>query len=137
VLTGITAQPPHKRISQVGRNKDKRVRWRYEADVETAIRRQQAERFTVYAVEITADAEPYHAVAFADDTCLLVGHEDHGVTKKALAAVDRRIFIPIYGKGASLNVHVALGVVAFFALHQDTAVVPGSHGDSGPPLVRG
>ena len=38
----------------------------------------------------------------------MVGHEDHGVPKKALAAADEALFIPMYGKGASLNVHVAL-----------------------------
>lgn len=117
VLTGISAQPPHKLIGKVGRGKDKRVKWRYEEDVATAIRATRADGYRVYAVEITDDAVPYQEVAFAEKSCLLVGHEDHGVTKKALAEVDEKIFIPMYGKGASLNVHVALAVIAFAALH--------------------
>lgn len=119
LLTGISAQPPHKLIGKVGRGKDKRVAWRYEEDTVAAIRSTKAAGFRVYAVEITDDAVPYCDVAFAEKACLIVGHEDHGVTKKALAEVDEKIFIPMYGKGASLNVHVALAVIAFGALHHD------------------
>jgi len=117
VLTGISAQPPHKLITKVGRGKDQRVPWRYEADVEAAIKGVKAQGFEVVAVEITPEAESYLDVSYAERTCLLVGHEDHGVTKKALALVDRCIFLPMYGKGASLNVHVALGVAAFHVAH--------------------
>jgi tRNA (guanosine-2'-O-)-methyltransferase len=70
----------------------------------------------VVAVELTDAAVPYFAYDFPRHTCLVVGHEDHGVTKRALARVDGAVFIPMFGKGASLNVHVALGVVAFHVL---------------------
>lgn len=121
VLTGISARPPHKLISKVGRGKDSRVKWRHEEDVEVAIARQKAEGWTVVAVELVPGATPYHAFEWPARTCLMVGHEDHGVTKKALAAADAAVFIPMYGKGASLNVHVALAVVAFQALHGPVA----------------
>lgn len=122
VLCGISARPPHKLIGRVGRNKDKRVSWRHEEDAALAIRAKREAGARVYAVEITDDARPYFDVDFAPNSCLVVGHEDHGVTKKALAEVDETVFIPMYGKGASLNVHVALAVIAFFALHQGLAV---------------
>lgn len=119
VLTGISAQPPHPLITKVGRNKDKRVKYRYQQDVEAAMVALKADGWTLCAVEITPDAEPYYAVEWPEKTCIVVGHEDHGVTKKALAHCDRKIFIPMYGKGASLNVHVALAIVAFHALHAE------------------
>jgi tRNA G18 (ribose-2'-O)-methylase SpoU len=46
----------------------------------------------------------------------VVGHEDHGVTKATLAACDAAVFIPMYGKGRSLNVAMSLGVVAFHVM---------------------
>jgi 23S rRNA (guanosine2251-2'-O)-methyltransferase len=119
VLTGISAQPPHPLITKVGRGKDRRVAWRYEQDVEVAIGRLKEDGWTLCAVEITPDAEPYYAVDWPEKTCIVVGHEDHGVTKKALAHCDKKVFIPMYGKGASLNVHVALAIVAFQALHSE------------------
>lgn len=119
ILTGITALPDHKLVQKIGRGKHKRVKWRYEASVEAAIDALKAEGFAVYAVEIQPGATPYCEVAYPKKTALLVGHEDHGVTKRALARCDGSVFIPMYGKGASLNVHVALGVAAFHALHFD------------------
>lgn len=117
VLTGISARPPHPLITKVGRAKDKRVRWRYVDKVEVALEELGAEGFERCAVEITPSSEPYFARPYPAKTCLIVGHEDHGVTRRALEKCDRVVFIPMYGKGASLNVHVALGVVAFHVLH--------------------
>jgi tRNA (guanosine-2'-O-)-methyltransferase len=117
VLSGITARPPHKLIGKVGRGKDKRVKWRHEEDALLAVERLKADGFRIYALEITEQATPYFAVEWAPKTCLVVGHEDHGVTKRVIAACDETVFLPMYGKGASLNVHVALGILAFHVLH--------------------
>jgi tRNA (guanosine-2'-O-)-methyltransferase len=119
VLSGITARPPHKLIGKVGRGKDKRVKWSYFEDALAAIDALKADGWRIFALEITGEAEPYFAVEWAPKTCIVVGHEDHGVTKKVLAACDQTVFVPMYGKGASLNVHVALGVLAFHVLHRE------------------
>lgn len=125
VLSGISARPPHKLITRVGRAKDQRVPWRGIDDVEEAIDTLVEEGFRVLAVEITEEAVAYDTVEYPERTCLLLGHEDHGVTKRALARAQGAIFIPMYGKGASLNVHVALAVTAFHVLqHRAQARVP-------------
>ena len=59
----------------------------------------------------------YNEADYPNEICLVVGHEDHGVTKRTLAACDMVIFLPMYGAGASLNVHVSLGVAAYHILH--------------------
>ena len=123
ILAGITAQPPHKLISKVGRGKDTRVPWRAFSDVVDAVEQVKRDGYRVLAVEITDTATPYHRTAYPERVCLMVGHEDHGVPKKALAAADGAIFIPMYGKGASLNVHVALAVAAFEVMHADPPAV--------------
>ena len=46
-----------------------------------------------------------------------MGHEDHGVTRATLAVCDAAVFVPMYGKGLSLNVHVALAVVLYHIRH--------------------
>jgi 23S rRNA (guanosine2251-2'-O)-methyltransferase len=121
VLTGISARPPHPLITKVGRGKDRRVPWRYVETIEEALAAKKGEGFTIFAVEITPAATPYYAATYPQRTCLVVGHEDHGVTKRALEHCDHTIFIPMYGKGASLNVHVALAVVSFHVVHQGRA----------------
>lgn len=119
ILTGISAQPDHRLVQKVGRGKHRRVPWRYEPDAAAALQGLKDDGWHLCAVELTPEAEPYYAVRYPERTCLVVGHEDHGVTKAALGLCHRAIFIPMYGKGASLNVHVALGVTAFHVLHHD------------------
>jgi tRNA (guanosine-2'-O-)-methyltransferase len=117
VLTGITPTPPNPTVEKVGRFKSLRLPWRYEADPLVAVTGLRARGFQIVAVELTAEAVPYHQFAYAQKTCLVVGHEDHGVTKATLAACDAAVFVPMYGKGLSLNVHVALAVVLYHIRH--------------------
>lgn len=118
LLTGITTRPPHALIKKVGRGKDRRVPWDYIEDAATGVDSLRAEGYRVTAVEITAGAQPYDEADFGDRIALVVGHEDHGVTNRTLAACDQTVFLPMHGKGASLNVHVSLGVVAYHVLSQ-------------------
>ncbi|NCF68325.1 MAG: tRNA methyltransferase [Chloroflexi bacterium] len=117
VLTGITPTPPHSTIDKVGRFKSDRVPWRYERDPIEAIRGLKEDGYHVVAVELTDMAVPYHQYDYPSKSCLIVGHEDHGVTKATLGACDAAVFLPMYGKGLSLNVHVALSIVVYHILH--------------------
>jgi 23S rRNA (guanosine2251-2'-O)-methyltransferase len=117
VLTGITPTPPHPTIDKVGRFKSLRVSWRYEKDPLLAIAGLKANGYHIVAVELTDTAVPYHTYPYPAKTCLVVGHEDHGVTKATLGMCDTAVFLPMYGKGRSLNVHVAFSIVAYHILH--------------------
>lgn len=117
VLTGITPTPPNATIDKVGRFKSLRVPWRYEKDSVTAVQTLKADGYHVVAVELADTAVPYHEFDYPQKTCLVVGHEDHGVTKATLAACDTAVFLPMYGKGRSLNVHVAFSIVLYHILH--------------------
>ncbi|MCA9932291.1 MAG: RNA methyltransferase [Ardenticatenaceae bacterium] len=121
VLTGITPTPPHPTIDKVGRFKSLRVPWRYEQDPVAAISGLKEQGYHVVAVELADTAVPYYQYPYPQKTCLVVGHEDHGVTKATLAACDAAVFLPMYGKGRSLNVHVALSIVLYHILHHQGA----------------
>lgn len=118
VLTGITPTPPNPTIEKVGRFKSLRIPWRYEKDPATAVSQLKQAGYTLVAVELTDTAVPYHTFTYPQKTCLVVGHEDHGVTKATLAGCDAAVFLPMYGKGQSLNVHVAFSIVLYHILHQ-------------------
>lgn len=117
ILTGITPTPPNPTIEKVGRYKSLRVNWRYEADPLPAISDLRQQGYQIVAVEIADGAVPYFEYDYAQKVCLIAGHEDHGVTRTTLEACDAAVFLPMYGKGLSLNVHVALSVVAYHVLH--------------------
>ena len=95
ILTGITPTPPNATIDKVGRYKSLRLPWRYEADPLVAITGLRDKGYTIVAVELTDDAVPYHEYRYPNKTCLVVGHEDHGITKATLAACDAAVFLPM------------------------------------------
>jgi tRNA G18 (ribose-2'-O)-methylase SpoU len=68
------------------------------------------------AVEIADDATPFMDFEFPQRTCLVLGNEARGVYDSVLQRCDSAVFIPMAGKGRSINVHVAAAVVAFHAL---------------------
>lgn len=118
VLTGITPTPPHPTISKVGRDKDHRVPWRYVARPEDALQELRERSFWIAALELTDECQPYFAVDYPARLALVLGNEDHGVTRSCLALCDAAIYVPMYGKGHSLNVHVSLAVVGYHVLHR-------------------
>jgi 23S rRNA (guanosine2251-2'-O)-methyltransferase len=118
VLAGITPTPPHPTISKVGRDKDRRVPWRYVERPEDALEALRAQGFWIAALEITDECWPYYAVAYPPRVALVLGNEDHGVTRSCLALCDAAVYVPMYGKGKSLNVHVSLAVVGYHVLHR-------------------
>jgi len=113
ILTGITPTPPNPTIVKVGRNKHKSVPWRYEKEASEAIAELKDQGYRVFALEITGGASPYYEVNWPAKTCLVVGHEEHSITRTTLALCDDVVFIPMWGKGLSLNVHMALAVAVF------------------------
>jgi 23S rRNA (guanosine2251-2'-O)-methyltransferase len=120
VLAGITPTPPHPTISKVGRDKDRRVSWRTVDRPEEALEDLKAKGFWLAALEVTDVCQPYYAVDYPQQVALILGNEDHGVTRACLNLCDAAIFVPMYGKGRSLNVHVSLAVVGYHLLHNSS-----------------
>jgi tRNA (guanosine-2'-O-)-methyltransferase len=120
VLTGITPTPPHPKISKIARSKERRVPWRYVERPEAALDELRGRGYWIAALEITDRCQPYYAVDAPEKVALVLGNEDHGVTRACLALCDAAIFVPMYGKGQSLNVHVSLAVVGYHLLHRSS-----------------
>ncbi len=117
VLCGITPTPPNPKIEKIARYKDHRIPWRYVEDAGEAIAGLKAQGYHACALEIAEQSVPYYAFDYPDKLCVVVGNEDSGVPRAVLAGCDSAVFLPMYGKGRSLNVHVAAGVLLYHVLH--------------------
>ena len=111
ILTGITPTPPNATLHKVARGKEARVPWRYVPTPAEAIPALKQEGYAVIAIEIADGAAPFTGYAYPERVCLVVGHEDHGVTAQTLSLCDGAVYIPMFGKGRSLNVHVSLAII--------------------------
>jgi tRNA (guanosine-2'-O-)-methyltransferase len=118
VLCGITPVPPNNTIASVGRGKHEVVSWRYQDRAEDALAALRGEGYHITALEITDTAKAYYEASYPDNLCLVVGNEDHGVTRSVLSLCDSSVFVPMYGRGHSLNVHVCAAVVLYHLVHQ-------------------
>ena len=118
VLVGETPAPPHPGISLTARGCDRRVAWRQEPRIEDAVAQLRAEGYQLVAVELSENAVAYTDYAFGAKVCLVLGNEGAGVWPKALRLCDGAVFIPMYGKGPSLNVHVSAALAAWEVLRR-------------------
>lgn len=116
-LAGISKTPSHKTVREVGRSKHKVVDWEYIKETESIVKELKDEGYRIVALEITDESFPYYDFVNKDaKIAVVVGSEMYGITKKTLGLCDSSVYIPMYGKGKSLNVHVSLAVFLYSLL---------------------
>ncbi len=74
--------------------------------------------YRVIGIELADEAGPLHEMTLSGDICLVIGHEDHGIGKAAIAACDAVAYLPMLGKVGSLNVAMAAGLAMYEARRQ-------------------
>lgn len=114
ILTGISHTPPFgKDLKKVSRNKERSVHWRHFKHTVKAINYLNAKNIPIIAIEQLQGSVPYYRFKFPQRFALFVGNEVYGIVKNSAKRIKNAVFIPMYGKGASLNVHVSLAIVGF------------------------
>ncbi|PLT31207.1 TrmH family RNA methyltransferase [Peribacillus deserti] len=82
------------------------------ADLTHFIAQLKEQGIPVYGTSLE-HADPFEEAEKQDKFALLVGNEGKGVDKQLLAATDKNLFIPIFGRSESLNVAVAAGILLY------------------------
>lgn len=117
-LTGISHKPPFgKDLVKASRHKEKSVNWEYVEKTEKVINKLRKQGFTIIAIEVTDQAIPLEQLADhvsgLEKVCFVAGNEVYGVVNKTLSLCDSAVYIPMFGKGASLNVGSSVAVVLY------------------------
>ena len=117
-LTGISKKPPFgKGLTKVSRGAEDKIRHMYSDKTLDIIPQLKAEGYHLVAIELTdhnillPDLKEY--LKDKQKICFIAGNEDSGVNRTTLEQCDNVVTIPMYGKNASLNVNVSVGVVLF------------------------
>ena len=118
MLCGITPRPDQgsrqrRAIVKTALGAEDAVRWEYEPETATALRRLKADGYQLVAVEPEADAVNLFEWAPQWPVCLVFGHERVGIAAELVAHLDAVVRIPMLGKKGSLNVATAAGVVLY------------------------
>lgn len=114
-LAGRTPSPEEETVHRTSMGHHRRVAWSQFARWDDAMDRIQADGWTMVAVEIAEGAVPYFEYVFPARTCLVLGHEERGVYSAVMKQCQAAVYIPMAGKGRSLNVAVSAAIVGFHA----------------------
>ena len=113
VLTGITAQPPHRDIHKTALGATESVEWQYFESTPEAIKILKEQNFTILAVEQAENSvslnkfNPQPGTSYA----LVFGNEVKGVSDDIMPLVDGCLEIPQIGSKHSLNISVSIGIL--------------------------
>lgn len=108
----------HRMISGGSR---KWVRTRTYRDIGAAVDHLHSSGFQVVAADFSETSVDYRCWDFTRPTALLLGAELAGVSPRAAALADARVFVPMRGLVESLNVSVAAAVILYEAARQREA----------------
>jgi len=121
-LTGISHTPPFgKELQKVSRTKESSVKWQSFTTTGKALQYYQRLGYQVVALELTDQAISLSEFRLTANkkVVLLVGNETYGITKDSLAKVDKALYVPMFGKGASLNVAVSTAICLYSLILPD------------------
>ncbi len=113
LLCGITATPPNREIQKTALGATESVSWKYFPSTLTAIDELKTDGYTIIAVEQTRNSTPLQDFIPQPDGkyALIFGNEVEGVDEEILENCRQILEIPQFGTKHSLNVAVAVGIV--------------------------
>ena len=117
-LCGMSAHPPHPKISKTALGAQDHVPWTYHERVTRAVAALQADGVPVFAAEVTDDAVLYHEFVWPQPAALVFGNEVDGVSEKVRGRCDGTVRIPMHGHKNSINVATAAGILIYEVLRQ-------------------
>lgn len=117
-IASTDTTPDNSKVGKTALGTDRYIEWTACETSAEAIDLARAAGFQLVAIELADQAVPLDLVDLAPPSCLVVGHEDRGVTPTTLAAVDHVAYLPQLGKIGSLNVATAASIAMYEARRQ-------------------
>ncbi|MBN1916016.1 tRNA methyltransferase [Candidatus Dojkabacteria bacterium] len=120
ILSGISQKPPFgKELQKVSRHKELSLPWEYQEHPGNEINKLKKQNYEILALEITDKVAHYAKREYPNKICIVIGNETYGITKGTLEKADSSVYLPMYGKGASLNVTMSLVVLCYHILNSN------------------
>lgn len=117
-LCAQTPEASHPGVGKTALGSERFLNVRHEESTLTAVEQARAAGFRPVAIELSEGSIPLHVADLSGSVCLIVGHEDRGVSSAVLEAVEVAAFVPQLGKIGSLNVATATSIALYEARRQ-------------------
>ncbi len=116
--------PSHPKVGRTALGAQRYLSWSEVDRTADAIAAAKGEGYTVVGIELATGATALHEVALGDATCLVIGHEDHGLNEATLSACDAVAYIPQLGRVGSLNVATATAIALYEVRRREWTASP-------------
>ncbi len=121
-VDGVWTVPPappldDPKVGRTAMGTERFLTWTETGDGPTVVDLARDDGYRVVGVELAHDAVPAHEAGLDGDVCLVLGHEDRGLSSATLAACDEVIYLPQLGRVGSLNVATA-GALAIWEVRR-------------------
>lgn len=120
-LAGRTPDPGDTKVAKTALGTDRYLTFHRVEDSVAAAQAARDAGYRVVGIELADDAAPLHELLLGPATCMVVGHEDRGLTPSTLSACDDVAFLPLLGRVGSLNVATAASIALYEARRQSWA----------------
>ncbi len=118
-MGGTTPTPPFgKDLQKVSRKKEDKIQWEKVINPAKTFDKLKKEGYLILALEITDESPSITDFDYSgiNKVIIILGNEVNGIHKTTLNYADKSIMIPMYGKGASLNVSVSAAILIYFLI---------------------
>jgi tRNA (guanosine-2'-O-)-methyltransferase len=132
-LAGRTPPPSESKVQKTALGTDRYLTCHRSETAVEAIAAARAAGYRVVAIELADEAAALHELPLDDATCLVVGHEDRGLTSATLEACDDVAFLPQLGRVGSLNVATAASIAMYEVRRQRWSHGASTTGDDPHP----
>lgn len=117
-LTGVTAGPEHEKVRKTAMGVAGSIETDRHESLMSLIEARKSDGVTTYALETVEGAGRLFTEKIRFPACVIVGNEEYGVAENGLAAVERIVEIPMFGRKNSLNVGVSCAIFLYEARRQ-------------------
>lgn len=112
-LAGRTPDLGEAKVQKTALGTDRYLQVHRADDGPAAVTAARAAGYQVIALELADEAVPLHEIALAAASCIVVGHEDRGLSAATLGACDVVAYLPLLGRVGSLNVATAASIALY------------------------
>lgn len=112
-LAGSSVSPRAPKAAKTALGTDRYLQWSEHATVTDAITAARGDGYRVVGVELADPASPLADLDLSVDVCLVLGHEERGISPTGLAACDAIGYVPLIGRVGSLNVATAAAIACY------------------------
>ncbi len=113
--------PDNSKVGKTALGTDRYVLWTEKVTMTEAMAAARGDGYQLVGLELAEGAAALHELDLSSDVCLVIGHEDRGLSKDALAGCDSFGFVPQLGKVGSLNVATAASIAIYEVRRQSWA----------------